>query len=140
MKLSTLLFTFIVFIQSGQASTQVETSSSFQFTIYGNAKNADGVKLALYIPSRGLDNRITSEVVNGKYVFKGSAEFIEKAEIRFEENIVNPSNIIPYHIILIEPDSINVDIEIGGDPMLRRFVNFQLLAGLNNIYYYEVDT
>lgn len=40
----------------------------FEFTIQGND---EGIQLALYIPSHGLDNRIKSTIRNGKFVFRG---------------------------------------------------------------------
>lgn len=114
-------------------------NSNFSFTIKGNVKNGNGIVLSLYIPSQGLDNRLKSTVKDGKYIFNGKTKYIEKAKIRFEENIIDESSSYSYIPIFIEPGKTNLDFTILGDSLQHYVENKIVSQGENNKFYYDVS-
>jgi thiol-disulfide isomerase/thioredoxin len=111
---------------------------SFDFRIEGNVKNGEGIELALYIPSQGMDKRIKSKIENGKYLFKGEFEKIEDARIVFEEDMTRDSNYesLP---VFIEPNKVVFDFSIYGDSLKRRAKDFNLKSPSNTKYLYDTQ-
>jgi thiol-disulfide isomerase/thioredoxin len=112
--------------------------SAFEFIIEGNVKNGEGIELSLYIPSRGMDNRIKSKIKNGKYLFKGKSKKIEEARIVFEEDMNRETNYeaLP---VFIEPSSVEFNFTIFGDSLKRRGKDFELNKLSNSKYLYDIE-
>jgi len=139
-KLSIILASIVLFLNSchKENNNNNNNNAEFEFTIQGNAEYGGGIELSLYIPSQGLDNRIKSIVKNGEYFFRGKSANIEKAEIRFEENMLDESSSYSYISVFIEPDTTRLDFTISGDSLQRYSQNRIVSQGVNNKFYYDV--
>ncbi len=132
---------FLVFLIIGnntivKAQSDKDEESGFNYVIHGKVENGDKVKISLYIPSKGMENRQTVTINNGEYMFTGKATQPEAAKIKIEKSIVKfkgQSSQIP---IFIEKDTVVIDFKIEKDPyawFLFREVKY--LQGDNNLYY-----
>lgn len=87
--------------------------SETYFVILGTAKNGDGKKLGLYIPSLGMDERLTSEIVNGKFEFKGILSNPQRAEIAFDNELEQlDSNGYSVYNVFLTKDTLKIDVTI----------------------------
>lgn len=131
------IFFLVVILSCDSKESSIQQKEEFQFIIEGNVKNGNGKMISLYIPSQGLDNRIKSKIQDGKYSFKGKAEFIEEAHIRFEENILNPGRMFSSKLVFVEPGNIKLDFKVSGDSMLHYLDRLNVVKGPNNKFFYE---
>lgn len=138
MNFNRLFLAALILLISCQSDRTQTTESEFTYTIYGEVTNGEGLELALYLPSQGLDSRIISTVTDGKYSFSGKAEFIEEAKIRFEEDIINESSSYVAWPIIVEPDSVHFNFKVEDNPMFKRITNNELRSGSINTYYNSV--
>ncbi len=129
---SIIFISFGIILTLSCNSTENSSDNDFKFEIEGNAKNADGLVLALYIPSKDLDQRITSKIQDGRYHFAGVADNIEMAEIRFEENIISGSQRFSTSPVVVEPGLIEINFEIKGEPMLYFLDDIEVIRGQHN--------
>lgn len=127
----------IFFACNDKKGNHSKQTPEFEFILEGNAKNGNGKVISLYIPSKGLDQRLKSSIENGKYHFQGKASYIENAKIRFEENIVTNSHIYSSKTVFIEPGITQIDFTVAGDSMLHILDSLNILKGSNNIYFYN---
>jgi len=140
-----ILIAFLVFLSvlffacNDKKETHSKQIPEFEFILEGNAKNGNGKVISLYIPSKGLDQRLKSSIENGKYHFEGKASYIEDAEIRFEENIINNSHIYSFQTVFIEPGITQIDFTVAGDSMRHYLDSINIIKGSNNIYFYSTE-
>lgn len=93
--------------------TAEKENSEIEFVILGTAKNGDGKKLGLHIPSLGMDNRLTSEIVNGKFEFKGTLPNPERAEIAFDNELDElDSNGYSVYDVFLTNDTLKINVTI----------------------------
>lgn len=90
-----------------------EKKSKTQFVILGTTKNGEGKKLALYIPSKGMDSRLVSTISNGSFEFKGVLDSPERASISFNEELENWDGMYFSYQLFLVKDTIYLDVEIS---------------------------
>lgn len=102
-----------------------------EYTIKGIVANGDGLALAFYTSDQGLDERSTTKIENGKFIFKGTSEYIKQVNIRFEDSI--GSNIGYMRLpIYIEPGDITIKFDVSKESNDYRFSNFEVIEGPEN--------
>ena len=131
----------LVFLISGSNLTLIAQSdknemSGFNYVIHGKVENGNKVKISLYIPSQGMENRQTVTIKNEEYLFTGNAAQPEAAEIKIEKSILKFKGASSQIPIFIENDSIIIDFMIEKDPLAwYLFRDVKYLKGDNNLYY-----
>ena len=131
----------LVFLISGSNLTLIAQSdknevSGINYVIHGKVENGNKVKISLYIPSQGMENRQTVTIKNGEYLFTGNAAQPEAAEIKIEKSIIKFKGVSSQIPIFIENDSIIIDFKIEKDPLAwYLFRDVKYLKGDNNLYY-----
>lgn len=119
-----------------KAQSDKNEESGFNYVIHGKVENGDKVKISLYIPSQGMENRQTVAVNNGEYLFKGKAFSPEAAKIKIEKSIVKFKGAASQIPIFIEKDTVVIDFKIEKDPLAWfLFKEIKYLQGDNNLYY-----
>ena len=105
-----MIFSLIFTSCKKENKTTEKENSEIEFVILGTAKKGDGKKLGLYIPSLGMDNRLTTEIVDGKFQFKGTLPNTERAEIAFDNELENPDGMYSMYDIFITNDTLHIDV------------------------------
>ncbi len=109
----TLIFFFLIFTSCKKENKTVEIESSeVEFVILGTAKNGDGNKLGLHIPSLGMDNRLTSEIINGTFEFKGTLPNPERAEIAFDNELEEFNGMYSVYDVYLTKDTLRIDVTV----------------------------
>lgn len=121
------------------ANQEEKNENGFEYVIKGSVSSGDSIFISLYIPSNGLDNRQTVQIINGKYEFKGYAKNYESAYIRFERDIVNPGNIWCNAHIFIEKDTVVFDFNVDTTDFGFCFKDMVYQKGSNNLYYFNTQ-
>ena len=140
MKNNLFLTYFLVLLISGFSSCNQDntrSSNGFLFELFGEVDNGDGVEIALYLPSKGLDNRYVSKIKDGKYSFRISANQIELAELRFEEDIINDHPVRAFSGIIIEPGEVELNFGVEGVSGNYSFGTYEFLSGTNNKFLFN---
>lgn len=115
-----ILLLSVIIINSCKKKYKItDNKSEVEFIIIGTAKNGDAKKLALYIPSLGMDNRLTSEIINGKFQFKGTLPNPERAEIAFDNELEEFDGSYAVYDVFLTKDTLKIDVTID-----KRFDNF----------------
>ena len=135
-----ILFLLILTIISFSCNNQPkEDEILFEYVIHGFVTNGDSTIISLYIPSLGLDDRKTTQIIDGKYQFKGFAKNNESAYIKFENDIINPGNISCIAHLFIESDTVILNFGIDTLDFGLCFKDKEFLKGKNNLYYSETQ-
>lgn len=107
-----IIFSLIFTSCKKQNKTSEKENSEIEFVILGTAKNGDGKKLGLHIPSLGMDNRLTSEIVNGKFEFKGTVSNPEIAEIAFDSELEEYDGMYSVYDVFLTKDTLRIEVTI----------------------------
>src|SRR5690606_27530667 len=108
--LTLMIFALIITSCKEENKTTEKENSEIQFVILGTAKNGNGKKLGLHIPSLGMDNRLTSEIVNGKFEFKGTLPYPERAEIAFDNELEVFDGMYSIYDVYLTKDTLRIDV------------------------------
>lgn len=103
----------------------------YAYTIEGVVTNGEGLTLALYTSDQGIDERITTKIEKGKFVFKGTTAYIKAAKIRFE-NTINKETRFMALPVYTEPGTTTLKFEVAGEPSLYHFIEFEVIHGPEN--------
>ena len=127
------LFGYICFSKAQEGQ---EGNKQFHYVIMGQVKNGDKVKISLYIPSRGMENRQTVTIKDGKYKFEGDADGIELAEIYFEKAIVESIGVQDLIQVFIEKDTVEINFNVVQEKSAwYAFKNREIVRGENNLFF-----
>lgn len=139
MKIYYLLLLLLIFNSCKKEKNQNNVESSeFDFSIEGTVEDGEGIELALYIPSVGMDKRLKSKIKNGKFHFKGKTNSIESAKIIFEEDMNRSSNYWSLPVFL-EPTNIHFNFTVFGDSLNRRTKNNLIIEPSNSKYLHDTE-
>lgn len=130
-----VILTLITTSCKKQESINANETDEVEFVIVGNVKNGEGKKLGLYIPSRGIENPLITEIVDGKFEIKGGVSNPERAELKFVEDSTHswmPSN---YQEVFITSDTLNVEATIDKMNDQLFFTEFTYEDNGINSYY-----
>ncbi|WP_077810116.1 TlpA disulfide reductase family protein [Polaribacter sp. BM10] len=109
----TLMIFSLIFTSCKKGKKTAEKENSeIEFVILGTAKNGDGKKLGLHIPSLGMDNRLTSEIVNGKFEFKGTLQNPERAEIAFDNELEEFDGMYSVYDVYLTKDTLRINVTV----------------------------
>lgn len=137
--IKTQIFGFLtLLILSNYSCTQEKANNSeFEFVIQGEVKDGDGVELALYIPGKGFNNRIKSTITDGKYIFNGRSDVIERGKIYFEEDIIDRETGFWAFPVFIEPIEQKINFTIYGDSLKRWSKDEVIIKPSNSKFSFE---
>jgi len=107
-----IIFSLIFSSCKEKNKTAKKENSEIEFVILGTAKNGDGKKLGLHIPSLGMDNRLTSEIVNGKFEFKGNLPNPERAEIAFDNELEEFDGMYSVYEVYLTKDTLRINVTV----------------------------
>ena len=107
-----MIFSLIITSCKKENKTAEKENPKVEFVILGTAKNGDGKKLGLHIPSLGMDNRLTSEIVDGKFEFKGTLPNPERAEIAFDNELEEFDGMYSLYDVYITKDTLRIDVTV----------------------------
>ncbi|SHG59597.1 protein of unknown function [Salegentibacter echinorum] len=133
------LIIFSVFINSCKKENKEEQkeNSEVEFVIQGTAKNGNGKKLGLYIPSLGMDKRLTSEIVDGKFEFKGTLPNPERAEVAFDEELEEFDGMYASYIVFLTNDTLKINATVNEKDGNFYFSDNSFEDGGVNSYYHQ---
>lgn len=107
-----MIFSLIITSCKKENKTAEKENTKVEFVILGTAKNGEGKKLGLHIPSLGMDNRLTSEIVNGKFEFKGTLPNPERAEIAFDNELEEFDGMYSLYDVYLTKDTLRIDVTV----------------------------
>jgi len=138
--LTLMIFALIITSCKEENKTTEKENSEIQFVILGTAKNGNGKKLGLHIPSLGMDNRLTSEIVNGKFEFKGTLPYPERAEIAFDNELEVFDGMYSIYDVYLTKDTLRIDVTVDErDGNFYFSENFFEDNGVNTYYQKNID-
>lgn len=110
LKIAALLLVFVFTSCKKDNQENTEETTEFEYVLMGNVVNGDGQELKLVIPSLYPNETSITKVENGKYLFTGKLNNIEKAGLSVV--IGEQSMMMPKKVFLTK-DTIVLDLEIG---------------------------
>lgn len=133
------LIIFSLFINSCKKENKKDQkeNSEVEFVILGTAKNGNGMKLGLYIPSLGMDKRLTSEIVNGKFEFKGTLPNPERAEVAFDDELEEFDGMYASYIVFLTNDTLKINVTVNERDGNFYFSENSFEDGGVNTYYQQ---
>lgn len=106
------IFSLILISCKKEKNITEKENSEVKFVILGTAKNGNGKKLGLHIPSLGMDNRLTSEIVNGKFKFTGIITNPERAEIAFDNELEEFDGMFSIYDVYLTNDTLRINVTV----------------------------
>jgi len=133
MKTLLIIPALLLLVNCGNPEPAVEASTPFPFVLEGFVENGEGKVLALIPQDGNMEERLTAKIVEGKYRFEGESDFIQSADLRFEEDIVNLAGSYASSMVILEPGVTTFNINIKELEGRSRFSNFGFEQGENNL-------
>jgi len=122
-------------------SCQKNENPGFNYNISGIVKDstANGIEISLIIPSQGLDKRVKTKILNGKFEFNGFIEKPEFAEIQFEYDVLNNSPDVSFIPVIVEPTKTQLSLSIsdGTFGTFKNVSDIKIVSGNNNKILYK---
>lgn len=132
----TLMIFSLIFTSCKKENKTVEKENyEIEFVILGKAKNGDGKKLGLYIPSLGMDKRLTSEITNGKFEFKGTLPNPEIAGIAFDNELEAYDGMYSFYDVYITKDTLIINVTVDERDENFYFSEYSFEDNGVNTYY-----
>ena len=107
-----IIFSLISTSCKKENKIEEKENSKIEYVIIGKAKNGNGKKLGLYIPSLGMDSRLTSEIVNEKFQFKGTLPNPERAEIAFDNELEEFDGMYSLYDVYLTKDTLRIEVAV----------------------------
>jgi thioredoxin-related protein len=119
-QLLSLVTIFLLLLSCNQDQTQ-PANNTFNYTIEGKVASHDGTVLALIPEDKTYEERITAVIKDGTFKFEGTSKYIQPADIRFESEIVGLKGDYAICLILLEPGSTKLEVEIQEEDEYTSF-------------------